>query len=174
MPTPKKRINVELHLSLSAIFLSLAALIVSVVQTKIARDQQHASVWPRLMTSSSVLELNFYFIIGNQGVGLAIIKSVDTFYKGHKYVTLSELLFQQTGHLTGGYLYGDLESETVLKAGDENELFKLTRNDEPLAFKLAEVVRDSSFHFRVRYADVYGNCWLLDRNKVTELGHCPD
>ena len=174
MPPPKNRINVELHLSLSAIFLSLAALVVSIFQTKIARDQQHASVWPRIVTSSDVIDLNFYFRIANQGVGPAIIKSIDTFYKGRRYATLSELLFHQTGRLNGGYLYGDLEPETVLKAGDEHELFKLTRNDEPLTYKLAQVVRDSSFHLRIQYTDVYGNCWLLDRNKVTELGKCPD
>lgn len=174
MPLPTKRINVELHLSLSAVFLSLAALVVSIVQTKIARDQQHASVWPRIMTSSSVLDLNFYFTIANQCVGPAIVKSVDTFYKGRKYATLSELLFQQTGHLDGGFLFGDLEPETVLKAGDEYELFKLTRNDEPLSYKLRKVTEDSSFHFRIRYADVYGNCWLLDQNKVTELDKCPN
>lgn len=174
MPTPKKRINVELHLSLSAVFLSLAALIVSILQTKIARDQQHASVWPRIMTSDGVLDLNFSFLIANQGVGPAIIKSADVFYKGRRYATLSQLLFQQTGHLSGGFVYRDLEPETVLKAGDEYELFRFIRNDESLSFKLEKVTNDHSFHFRIHYTDIYGNCWLLDRNKVTELGQCPD
>ena len=174
MTLPNRRINIELLLGISATFLSLAALIVSIFQTKIAREQQQASVWPRITASGGTLDLNFSYSIANQGVGPAIIKSVETFYKGKKYPTLSALLFQHTGHLSGGYLYGILEPETVLKAGDEYELFRLTRNDEPLSFRLEEIVDDSSFHFRVRYADIYGNCWQLDQNKVTELGKCSE
>jgi hypothetical protein len=173
MALPRRRINIELLLGISATFLSLAALVVSIFQTKIAREQQQASVWPRLATSSDVLDLNFYFTISNQGVGPAIIKSVNTIYKGRKYSSLSELLLQQTGRLDGGYLYGNLEQEMVLKAGDEYELFKITRNDEPLSFKLRDVVQDSSFHFQIGYADVYGNCWQFDRNKVSPVGKCP-
>lgn len=173
MAIPRRRINIELLLGISATFLSLAALVVSIFQTKIAREQQQASVWPRIATSSDVLDLNFYFTVANQGVGPAIIKSVDTAYRGRNYSSLSELLFQQTGRLDGGYLYANLKQEMVLKAGDEYELFKVTRNDEPLSFKLQEVIKDSSFHFRIRYADVYGNCWQLDRDKVTSLGKCP-
>ncbi|MBD2752312.1 hypothetical protein [Spirosoma validum] len=173
MDTPRRRINIELLLGISATFLSLAALVVSIFQTKIAREQQEASVWPRIATSSGVLELNFTYSVANQGVGPAIIKSVETIYKGHKYPTLSVLLFQHTGHLNGGFMHGTLEPEMVLKAGDEYELFKLMRNDEPLSSKLEKIVTDSSFHFRIRYADIYGNCWQLDQNKVTELGKCP-
>lgn len=173
MPLVKRPINIELLLGISATFLSLAALIVSVFQTKIAREQQQASVWPRVAASSGVLDLNFIYVVTNQGVGPAIVKSIETFYKGRKYATLPMLLREQTGHLNGGFVYGSLEPEDVLKAGDEYEMFKLMRNDEPLSDKLAKVVNDSSFHFRIRYADIYGNCWQLDNNKVTELGRCP-
>ncbi|MFD2936927.1 hypothetical protein [Spirosoma flavum] len=174
MATPRRRINIELLLGISATFLSLAALVVSIFQTKIAREQQEASVWPRIATSDNVLDLNFSFSIGNQGIGPAIIKSISIFYRGKKYETLSLVLFQQAGHLNGGYVYSDPEPETVLKAGDELDLFKLSRDDEPLSYKLKNVVNDSSFHFRVRYADVYGNCWQLDRGKTRSLGKCSD
>ncbi|GAB3950611.1 hypothetical protein GCM10028805_29020 [Spirosoma harenae] len=174
MPAPKKRINIELHLSLSATFLSLAALIVSVFQTKIAREQQQASVWPRLAVEASILDKNFTYTIANQGVGPAVIKKVTVSYQGIVYPSLYALMMRHTGPLNGGFFHRDLQSEGVLKAGDEVNIFNLARNDEALSSKLGDVVSDTSFHLRVHYADVYGNCWLLDRNKVVELSDCPE
>jgi hypothetical protein len=77
MPTPKKRINIELHLSLSATFLSLAALIVSIFQTKIAREQQQKSVLPYLQIRHEIADNNLQIILENKGVGPAFIHNVQ-------------------------------------------------------------------------------------------------
>ncbi len=43
---PKKKISIDFLLGISAVFLSASALIVSIFQTTIFREQQYASVWP--------------------------------------------------------------------------------------------------------------------------------
>jgi|GEM_PF-1107165 len=172
MSTSQRSVNIELLLGVSATFLSLAALVVSVFQTRIDREQQYASVWPRLAIVREVMDRNFTISIANQGVGPAIVKSIDVEYRGKKYPNLSSLLFQTTGHLNGGYYSGDIGNEDVIKAADDVSLFMLVKNDEMLSNKLKDVVTDSLFHLRIRYADVYGNCWELDQNKVTAIGKC--
>ena len=81
MPAPKKRINIELHLSLSATFLSLAALIVSIFQTKIAREQQQKSVLPYLQIRHEMANNNLDIILENKGVGPAFIRGLHIVYK---------------------------------------------------------------------------------------------
>ncbi|MBD2700548.1 hypothetical protein IC229_07875 [Spirosoma sp. BT702] len=76
MPAPKKRINIELHLSLSATFLSLAALVVSIFQTKIAREQQQKSVLPYLQVRHQIQDNSVHIMLENKGVGPAFIRQI--------------------------------------------------------------------------------------------------
>jgi len=182
-PLPKRRINIELLLGISATFLSLAALVVSVFQTKIAREQQQASVWPYLQTDKNHIENEFSLELTNAGVGPAIIRHVEVRYQGKSFVNHNVLFRQQLNErllmalrnsvekFKYGYFYESLDPGNVLKSGDNKSLLATTHNEQ-VANLMDSVVADTSFHFIVRYADVYGNCWLLDRNKVTAIGKC--
>ncbi len=172
MPLPKKRINVELYLSLSAVFLSLAALIVSIVQTKIARDQQHASVWPYLQILKETSNQQLHYGLENKGVGPAIIRSYALSYKGKLYPSLQTLFWEQAGKRTSvASGFGLIGPGYVFKSGENLELLYVANNDFVMR-RIEAMLADTSFHMRIHYADVYSNCWLLDQNKVTELGQC--
>ncbi|GAB3694209.1 hypothetical protein GCM10027592_14890 [Spirosoma flavus] len=174
MPAPKKRINIELHLSLSATFLSLAALIVSIFQTKIARDQQHASVWPFLQITGSSYDQEFHYGLENKGVGPAIIKDYSLIYKGKSYSNVRDLFWEHIGRSTSGAKgFGNVSIGDVFKSGEDLELLFVSRNDS-IVQKVEQMMADTSFLVRIRYADVYGNCWLLEQNKVKELGSCSE
>ncbi|GAB3886808.1 hypothetical protein [Spirosoma agri] len=80
MRVPKRTINIELLLGISATFLSLAALVVSIFQTKIAREQQHKSVLPYLQIRHEISDNQLVIYLENQGVGPAFIKSFATSY----------------------------------------------------------------------------------------------
>lgn len=183
MPTPRKPllvgVNFELWLTVSAVVISVCALVVSVVQTRIAREQQQASVWPRLMLKGELLERNFSLSIVNQGVGPAIIRTVTVQHQGKNYDDLGQLLLNTAGREGGGFFTATLDPEMVLKAGDEMDLFTLARRDEVMSFRLRNLIfRDDSFRFEVVYSDVYGNCWKLQRanrqEKVRQLDDCED
>lgn len=180
MAQPRRRINIELLLGISATFLSLAALVVSIFQTKIAREEQQASVWPYLQTSGSHEDDSFTLKVINNGVGPALIKKVTYSYKDATYAGHVDLLksveknaLSNSLRNKGGRFYSSFSTGNVLKAGDDLDLYIVTHN-EPKASLLSEATNDSSFHMRIVFGDVYGNCWQLDRNKVTSLGRCSE
>lgn len=73
---PKRKISIDFLLGISAVFLSASALIVSIFQTTIFREQQYASVWPHLEIIASLRSGSYDYGIENKGVGPAIIKDI--------------------------------------------------------------------------------------------------
>ncbi|WP_461114717.1 hypothetical protein [Spirosoma jeollabukense] len=73
MAQARRRINIELLLGISATFLSLAALVVSIFQTKIAREQQQKSVLPYLQVRHQIKNNGIAIFLENEGVGPAFI-----------------------------------------------------------------------------------------------------
>ncbi|UFH53819.1 hypothetical protein [Spirosoma sp. KNUC1025] len=174
MPPAKRPINIELLLGISATFLSLAALVVSIFQTKIARDQQQASVWPFLQTLQSNLDQEFHYGLENKGVGPAIIKEYKLSYRGKAYPDIQALFFDQIGRRTpGGKGFSGVASGAVFKPGESLDLLFVGGNDSIIQRTEAMLI-DTSFRLQIQYADVYGNCWQLDRNKVKALGKCTE
>ncbi|WP_221393308.1 hypothetical protein [Dyadobacter sp. NIV53] len=168
---PARKFNIELLLGLSATFLSLAALIVSIFQTKIAREQQHASVWPYLQIASSNRVGNYRFGIENNGVGPAIVKKVEWQHKTKTYESSREFIWEQIGRDKKGIGFGAIAPESVLKPGDNFELIGIYQNDS-LARQLMHKVESDFFNLRVIYSDIYGNCWQLDQGKTRQLTDC--
>ena len=176
----KKPVNIELLLGLSATFLSLAALVVSIFQTRIAREQQQASVWPYLQMTSNHLDNDFELLLKNNGVGPALIKKTEFRYRGRSETSHMKLLNHivitetpQDSVRKAGRFWNAVVPGDVVKTGDQIELYKTTTSSY-LADFLGQVISDSTFQFRITYSDVYGNCWLLDRGKVTQLDDCPE
>lgn len=169
MNPPKRRVNLELLLGISATFLSLAALVVSVFQTKIAHEQQKASVWPYLQTNilfsegeTSSLALQLI----NNCVGPALIKQVDVTYQGKRYDRHWKP-FPQDNTQNSKAGWRGLLAGMVLKS---SEVWDLYKNEG--VFRAEKIANDSTYHLRIIYSDVYGNYRRLDRNKVSQLSDC--
>lgn len=180
MASPQRPINLELLLGISATFLSLAALIVSIFQTKIAREQQQASVWPHLKDNYVVMDKKFTWSIINNGVGPAIMRKVKLTYKGREYLSPYDLMNEQIQrtndkgkHVDISFFYSDIRPGEVIKS-DGSLLLGEISNSERIPQAFMQIVNDSLYHFSVVYSDVYGNCWQLDQGKITALAKCPD
>lgn len=173
----KKPINVELLLAISATLLSLGALVIAIFQTKIAREQQQMSVWPHLQVAYAQDNDVFTWSVTNNGVGPAIIKSVALTYQGKAYKTHYDLLFEQIERFKANQTthmdISDMLPGYVIKTDGEITLGQI-KNSVPVANAMRQIIVDSSFHFRVIYSDVYGNCWQNDHDQVTQLANCPD
>jgi hypothetical protein len=180
--------SIELLLSISATLLSLAALIVSIFQTNIAREQtliarqqQQASVWPHLQADFTKAMDNFEWAIINNGVGPAIVQSMEVSYQGKSYQqasTLVDLQIQKVDRIKSfqvALFYASIESGDVIKNDDKLVLVRQEKN-MPVADTLLRMIQDTSYHLRVTYSDVYHNCWLLDYNQnksqITPLANC--
>ena len=183
MAQPQRRINIELLLGISATFLSLAALIVSIFQTRIAREQQQASVWPYLQTEIFTVNADdstkdqLQFKLMNNGIGPALIKQVTVSFDEHSYQTHFAVFNTE---INGNPLYTGtseafrtIDPGKIIKAGEEWTIYEVSQNRKAVQ-RVNQIVNDNSFHLKIRYSDVYGNCWQLDQNKVVALGKCPD
>ncbi len=171
-PKKGRRLNIELLLGLSATFLSFAALIVAIFQTKIAREQQHASVWPHLSVTASNSDNSYDFGVNNFGIGPAIIKSVrwkigDSIYNNTFDFVRNELGFPR------GLGRSEMRQGHVMTPNDGLALITVNNNDS-LARIVADKLSGNSFNLQLIYSDVYGNCWELKNGDTNQLSDCPE
>jgi hypothetical protein len=167
----KDRITVELLLGITATLLSLGALVVTVVQTAIAREQQRASVWPYLLIDDGRFDDKITVRVENKGVGPALVRQVMVTSRGQPAPTLKSLLNSQIPGYTGPRLTGALSPGSVLKSGEELILFQIDR-DAKSADRLESFLAEPTFVLRVVYSDVYGNCWAAT-SRAVEPARCP-
>jgi hypothetical protein len=173
-PNPKvRKINIEILLGVSAVVLSLAALFVSIFQTKIAREQQHASVWPYLQTSFSTGDNGYRWVLENRGTGPAIIKKVECSFDSTTYDSPRQFVFSQLGYGKKGVGFTGIGPGSVLKTDYPINLVGVWDNDS-IARRVEFLITSKRFNLRLVYSDVYGNCWQLDNEKVTPLDECPE
>jgi hypothetical protein len=166
----KRRINSELTVALSAIFVSIVTLFVYIYQANIMRKQQYASVWPHViwdMTISS--EEGFYISIYNKGVGPAFIRSTSLTYKGE---TMSDPLMYLTkivGNIDSLNRWNVSVDNRVIGAGEEIRLVQLSGRD--IINKLpADVYRDTEF--QICFCSVYEDCWTSKKGFQVNEGEC--
>jgi hypothetical protein len=62
VPKEKRRINSELIVALSAIFVSIVTLFVYIYQANIMRKQQYASVWPHVIWDMMISSEEGFYI----------------------------------------------------------------------------------------------------------------
>jgi hypothetical protein len=173
---PRRRISIDFLLGLSSLALSLGVLAVTVVQTSIARGQQYASVWPYLRGDIHAAHDEkgwlVTYTIRNKGIGPALVKRIEFRYDDKPYPDYRSLL---RGIHDARFNFREmrstsLEAGDVLQAGEEMDLFELMPDGDVAPF--SKLTSDSRFLMHVVYADVYGNCWSLVRDRVTQLKSC--
>lgn len=154
------------------------------MQVRIEGEQQKSSVWPRLVMDISRARsqpYNYTLTLNNNGVGPAIISQVDIFYKGEPYKYLLDAIFQmmpdsiQKNPMVNYCSSGGLSSDDVMKAGDSQLLIKLPDNYQLVQWMFNNedrIFANPDLVFRITYRNVYGDCWMLDKMKVVELGSC--
>ena len=168
-----RRLSTDRLLAFSAVLLSLAALVVSIFQTAILREQQRASAWPHLQVHLDRRDASFELRLLNNGVGPAVLESVSLSHAGQPYEHFGELFQKRVQRflpdtLDYGWFYAGLAPGEVLRAGQEVELLRSIRSYEVQA--LADsLMRQPSTTLSIEYADVYGNRWLLRDGEVEGL-----
>ena len=72
--------------SLSAMVVGVASLVIIVYQTQLTRQAQHASVLPYLYIQLSFNETGTNLLLNNSGIGPALIDEVHIRYQGREIV----------------------------------------------------------------------------------------
>jgi hypothetical protein len=166
----RHRLTIEVLLAAAVTLLTLAALIVTVVQTKIAREQQQASVWPYLRFDRSYGSDHGSLTAINKGVGPALIKRVEVSYRGKSYPDHMALLKTELTR-TSTFEFGSLSRGDVLQAGERHRLFAMRDPNQVARFRA--LTDDAQLVIKVVYGDVYGNCWQYANDEVVPLERCP-
>ena len=172
-PIPKKKINVSLLLGISAVFLSASALIVSIIQTTILRDQQYATVWPYIQATAMNASGTYSYGIENKGVGPAIIKDLKYTYNGVNYDNTRKMYTALFGENYTGAGFTVTDKNYVIKSGEGLEMFSVNRPDSLISDIIYRWEREA-VNLKIIYSDVYGNCWQLDGGITSRLSSCPD
>lgn len=167
--------NSEKLLSLAALFVSLSTLIVFVYQTNLIYKQQNMSVYPHLgLFNSGSGSINYQYLLKNQGVGPALINSIEVTEKsGATYVSLVEYLEENLTEQDSIWLVNsDIYPGRLIPANAEITLFGLMgaevtkRYDLPPntlkgAKKLRELLNKEELIINITYSSIYDQSWSI-------------
>ena len=140
-----------------AIVISMVALIVSIQEANLLKEQQKVMVWPYLTLGTSYNNKGVEFELSNNGIGPGIVQSVEVRYKGTPYRNWDALMDAiLPGHSVDYNVYrvDDFHND-VVKAGDAYRVFYLPWNEETR--KMAETI--PQWNYKICYCSVIGDCW---------------
>ncbi|MEM7160892.1 MAG: hypothetical protein AAF487_00495 [Bacteroidota bacterium] len=160
----------EYIIALGVTIISLCALVVSVQQTRIMKEERElmreysrASVWPRLEFGLSKGHgedgrINkFAFTLSNSGVGPAIITDVKVMYNGEiasDWWNLFEM--QEIPDSIETYITNESFNDRIIKIGELREVLNLDNNPDlanALYYSMQGVTID------IYYESIYGEKW---------------
>ncbi len=154
--------------------ISLCALIVSVIQTRVLKEEREvlhenarASVWPRLGFDISRSHdpadeslVHFTLSLSNSGVGPAIITDVRVSYKGKAAMNWWKLFeIQEIPDSISTSMYSATINNEVIKIG---ETVKILDFDNNLPLGNAFIRRVADVTIEVYYESIYGEIWKCE------------
>jgi hypothetical protein len=144
-------------ISASASLVALAALATAVYQTKLARDQAKAAVWPYLLVGNAG-DQGYSRIVQNVGLGPAVIGAVEVRVNGHAVHTWHEAADSMHVKLSGrGYASTSFHGGMVVPVGGRIDLVNLRDTSDIRAFRAA--LGANTVETRICYCSLYGDCW---------------
>ena len=175
----------EKLVSFAAVLISLMTFIVFIYQTNLIRKQQYMSVYPHLdLGNHNSWTVNYKYVLENQGVGPAFIKSIEVRERGGE--TFDDLVDFIEGKITKAdsieFHYSDLRVGQLIQPQQKIILFGLSdqhytkpkglpANTIRSANRLREIINNDSVAIRITYESIYGERWTLDRDEDAPIKH---
>lgn len=151
-------------IGLSAVLLSLCGLFVSIYETRLIRQEQRASVWPRVSVTPSVSTENDTVEIGvqNSGIGPARVRAARIEHEGERKTNWQDLL-ESVGQSGASRNFGLLNSR-VLSPGEEEIVFTVVSDSNERSSRalppLAREILNGDVDLVLCYCSVYDECWI--------------
>ena len=142
--------------SFGAVGLAIAALSVSIVETRIMREEQHMSVWPRVVAATSRDRGGFQVVIQNKGLGPAQVRAVVVGTPHGTHPEWSGAFGSLLGRAVEEYYFSTLGG-AVLMPGEMVHAVSVDRR--PLADSLALATTD--LRLEICYCSAYEDCWWV-------------
>ncbi|PWN06725.1 hypothetical protein [Rhodohalobacter mucosus] len=161
-----KKISSEMFIAVFAIVISLSTLFVYIYQSNLMKQQQKMSVWPHLTIGPSVSEDAFTLRMMNQGIGPAIIETVQLTHDGDPLDGIQDLMTIVPDSLQSAFSYSSLWTGQVIMAGEPVDLFSVSSSGA--AGFLAGELGAGRILLEVCYSSVYGDTWVTNGLQVEE------
>jgi len=166
-----KRFSFQNAGTLIALVISVIAMFTSIYEANIMKTQQKSMVWPYLSLGVSYSDTGFSIRVFNNGIGPALVKSVEVKVDGEPVETMLDMvnkLMPDNDSLGYNILRQQRIRNYVFKPGEEVEVIGFTWNQETR--KLASLI-DQKVHMRICYESVLGESWIYDvRSDTHEEG----
>ena len=169
---PRMAIN---GLSLVAIGISIAALLISVMEVLAVKDDQRAQVWPYLAIAESYSGEGFRLNLSNKGIGPARVRTAVMLLDGEPITDLNTAILQTLGpdDAFGYDLYRSNNPAPGVMSPDE-EIILFGVPWEERTRKLTQAW-NGRVEIEVCYCSVYDDCWMarLSRGEPESVEACP-
>ena len=172
-PTPARKRDPEFWIAMGALLISGLAMLSSVMQVSVQRNQERAMVWPHVSARPAFSAKGYEFIARNKGLGPALVRDVAILVDGQRVdgwiEALDVLVGKNHGYGWDRISANDLQ-DTVLGADESSRLFAVDWDDRlRRAFP-----GDSRLEVRICYCSFLRECWIsragVDHDQVEE---CP-
>jgi hypothetical protein len=172
--------NPEYIIAFSIALISICALVVSIMQTRIMSEQRalmheqaKAAVWPRIALGVSKSHskkdnriIGYELNLNNAGVGPAIIKHVKMSYKGNHITSWGNLFdsFEMSDSIPR-YISNSNVSQNIIRAAEVVRILGLSDN-----LLLAQIFYENwdSIEIEIYYESIYGDMWKYKRKAEKE------
>lgn len=142
--------------SFGAVGLALAALGVSVVETRIMREEQHMSVWPRVVAATSRDDGGFNVVLQNKGLGPAQIRTVTVRTADGVHQEWAPAFRSLLGHDTQNFYFSTIGG-SVMMPGEYVRAVTMPRGAAADSLHVAA----AELEVAICYCSAYEDCWWL-------------
>lgn len=152
--------RVDRMLSLAAAVAAITAVVVSLYQASLAREQLRASAWPYLAQNNGFVPGQPYLrVVSNEGVGPARVRSFSVLVDGRPVATWNAAVRALTGGGEPALVYSSFGRGTVLPPGGSRTLLTLPAGPRAAMFWQQAQTRLNTV---ACYCSVYDECWQAD------------
>ncbi|MGH1436879.1 MAG: hypothetical protein ACRBG0_20745 [Lewinella sp.] len=163
-----RQVDTNFLIAISAVVISLCALIVSFQEVRIMRQQQQVSMYPHLSLSQIYSTEGFAINLRNSGIGLAQINSVQVFDGERYYKNWLEIIEAQLpDSLQFGYeaLVSNTVNKKMIIPGEEVTLFSV--NWTPATRLLEQKMKEMTM--TICYSSLLEEYWSIENDNRQQL-----
>ena len=163
----KKRISPEMITAISAVFIGVCAIGISLYETSLIRQAQKGSVWPALGGGYSYNQDGFSYLLENAGVGPAIIEYILVEVDDEPIETWTEY-FDKLNVDIGSYLLTQASGRIISPQSQVDILVIPPQED------IDQIANEQSrVNVEICYCSVYDDCWIVNmKERAKEVSGC--
>ena len=149
-------------IGLGAVLLSLCGLFVSIYETSLERQEQRASVWPRVLVAPRLSGDSVRVIVSNNGIGPARVRAAAVEHNGEHVSSWREMMKRLD---LQGSVSTQLLNERVLSPDSEIDAFSI----EDSTRSLRSSIWFGDLDITLCYCSVYEECWVTSMQNYVDI-----